>query len=213
MNQGAIVPPSASPRALADFSDEQLVLRYHESREHDVFRELVHRYERPLYSYLHRYTHDSGLAEEVFQSTFLRLHQKIDSYEQGRPVRPWIYSIATHLAVDALRKAGRRHTVSLDVQHDEAEAGTLLDLLHDAMPQPLRQLSDEERANWARQAVMELPDYLRQVVLLIYFQGLKYQEAAEILKVPLGTVKSRMHMALVKLHSAWRKSHHDPEEE
>ncbi len=213
MSKGTVVSTWASPGALADFSDEQLVLRYRESREHDVFRELVHRYERTLYSYLYRYTHDSDLAEEVFQSTFLRLYEKIDSYEQGRLVRPWIYSIATHLAIDAMRKASRRHAVSLDVQHDEAEAGTLLDLLHDAMPQPLRHLSDEERADWARQAVKELPDYLRQVVLLIYFQGLKYQEAAEILKVPLGTVKSRMHMALVKLHSAWRKSHHDPEEE
>ncbi|HEV3006019.1 MAG TPA: RNA polymerase sigma factor [Pirellulales bacterium] len=215
MSENRPVGASTNAQALADLSDEQLLLRYGNAREDDVFRELVHRYERELYSYLYRYTHDSGLSEDVFQATFLRLHQKIEAFEPGRPVRPWIYSIATHLAIDALRKAGRRHTVSLDVQYDEAEAAasTLLDLVRDTMPQPLKQISDEERSAWARQAVAELPDYLRQVVLLIYFQGLTYQEAAEILAIPLGTVKSRMHAALVKLHRAWRKSHRDAEEE
>lgn len=205
----------AADRPLSTVSDEELLLEYRERKKQDAFRELVHRYEGPLFSYLRHYTHDAGLAEEVFQSTFLRLHEKSKEYEEGRPVRPWIYSIATHLAIDALRKAGRRHAVSLDAQQVDAgpDAGTLLDLLHDTLPEPVAKASDEERHAWARRAVDELPEYLRTVVLLIYFQGLKYREAAEVLGLPVGTVKSRMHMALVRLHSTWKRSHLDPHEE
>lgn len=207
--------PVAAGRPLSSLSDEELLLEYRECNKQDAFRELVQRYEGPLFSYLHHYTNDAGLAEEVFQSTFLRLHEKCGDYAEGRPVRPWIYSIATHLAIDGLRRAGRRRAVSLDAQQVDAgpDAGTLLDLLHDTLPEPVARLSDEERHAWARRAVDDLPEYLRTVVLLIYFQGLKYREAADALGLPVGTVKSRMHMALVRLHAAWKCSHLDPHEE
>ncbi len=210
-----LLQADAAPADLATLTDERLFARYREHGEHDVFRELVHRYERELYNYLFRYTHDASLAEEVFQTTFLRLHEKRESYQPDRPVRPWIYRIATHLAIDALRKAGRRHTVSLDTVHasPDAEASTLLDLLEDSLPEPRRQASDAERSVWARRAVDALPDHLRQVVLLIYFQGLTYQEAADVLHIPLGTIKSRMNVALARLHTAWRRTHSDPSEE
>lgn len=209
---------SVAPSAVVNVappSDEDLLLRYRETLDHDAFELLVHRYERELYNYLARYTHDASLAEEVFQQTFLRLHEKRTAYEPGRPVRPWIYSIATHLAVDAMRRAGRRRTFSLDEEHDSGdEASTSLrELLDDASVEPLAQLSDDERHAWARRAVDELPGHLRDVVLLVYFQGLRYQEAADVLGVPLGTVKSRLNNALVRLHSAWRRSHRDATEE
>jgi RNA polymerase sigma-70 factor (ECF subfamily) len=64
-----------------------------------------------------------------------------------------------------------------------------------------------ERAQWTRRAVDALPDQLRVIVLLAYFQGLKFQEVAEILQLPLGTVKSRLHKALVMLNTAWQRNH------
>ena len=200
---------------LAALSDEELMRRYRESEDHDVFEQLVHRYERELFSYLARYTHDASLAEEVFQQTFLRVHEKRTAYEAGRPVRPWIYSIATHLAVDALRRAGRRRTYSLDAEHHtgDDENSSFLELFDDDAQEPLSRLSDVERHEWARRAVDDLPDHLREVVLLVYFQGLRYQDAADVLQIPLGTVKSRLNAALVRLHSAWRRSHSDVTEE
>jgi RNA polymerase sigma-70 factor (ECF subfamily) len=215
MTQSVLIPDAHDACRVAVLSDEQLLLQYRASHDDGLFRELVHRYERPLYVFLCRYTRDCSLAEDLLQSTFLRLHQRIDLYEAGRPVRPWIYSIAAHLAVDALRKALRRRATSLDSKWDEnnTESGRPLDLLKDKTPQPLQQVSDDERSNWAHRAVMALPNYLREVVSRIYFEGQTYQEATEVMQLPLGTIKSRMHVALVKLRSAWRKSHRDPNEE
>lgn len=195
--------------ALAECSDEELLLRYRDTTDQDAFAELVRRYERELYSYLCRYLRSTSLAEEVFQATFLRVHEKARLYEEGRSFRPWIYSIATHQAIDALRRAGRHRTVSLDTAKDEIEmdGGTLLGLLAKHEPGPLAQVEEAERSDWARQAVHQLPDALREVVLLVYFQGLKYREAAEILGIPIGTVKSRVHLAIHELNAAWRRTH------
>src|SRR3954469_20497923 len=105
---------SGTREDLAGASDEVLLSRYRDEGRTEDFDELVHRYENELYRYLARYLGDSSLAEDVFQNTFLQVHLKRGLYEDGRPVRPWLYSIATHQAVDSLRKAGRHPTVSLD---------------------------------------------------------------------------------------------------
>lgn len=160
---------------------------------------MVRRYERELYRYLARYLGDPSLADDVFQNTFLQVHQKRGLYEDGRPVRPWLYAIATHQAVDALRKAGRHPTASLDQQFDGGEAGSLADLLVSDTPGPLSDLQERERQEWVRKAVAKLPDALRQTLVMAYYQDMKYREIAESLHIPVGTVKSRLHAALTKL--------------
>ncbi|HEX8202604.1 MAG TPA: RNA polymerase sigma factor [Isosphaeraceae bacterium] len=176
--------------------------RYRETGRDEDFNALVHRYERELYRYLVRYLGDTALAEDVFQNTFLQVHLKRGLYEHGRPVRPWLYAIATHQAVDALRKAGRQATISLDQRGDsgETDPGALVDLLVSDVPGPLAELQGEERRDWVRASVARLPDALRQTLILAYFQDLKYREIAEILKIPVGTVKSRLHAAIAKLY-------------
>src|SRR4051794_38653592 len=183
-------------------SDEVLLSRYRDEGRTPDFDELVRRYERELYRYLVRYLGDAALAEDVFQNTFLQVHLKRELYEHGRPVRPWLYSIATHQAVDALRKAGRHPTVSLDQRGDagETEPGALVDLLVSDVPGPLAELQGAERRDWVRASVARLPEVLRQTLILAYYQDLKYREIAEILKIPVGTVKSRLHAAIAKLH-------------
>ena len=119
-------------------SDEELFARYRNRGDWDAFETLVHRYERPIYSYLVRYLHNAQLAEEVFQATFLRLHKKSHLYSEGRPLRPWLYRIATSCAIDTLRREGRHHAVSLDEsQTDSAgEAASLISLLESRGPGP-----------------------------------------------------------------------------
>lgn len=181
-------------------TDETLLSRYRESGRPADFNELVRRYERELYRYLARYLGDPSLADDVFQNTFLQVHQKRALYEDGRPVRPWLYSIATHQAVDALRKAGRHPAVSLDQRLDGGgEAGSLVDLLVSDVPGPLSDLQARERQEWVRNAVAKLPDLLRQTLVMAYYQDMKYREIAESLHIPVGTVKSRLHAALTKL--------------
>jgi RNA polymerase sigma-70 factor (ECF subfamily) len=201
--------PANNAPSLATLSDEALLLRYRDTGDVAAFETLVHRYEKPLFNYLVRYLRNPSLAEEVFQGTFLRLHEKCRQFTPDRRVRPWLYSIATHLAIDALRKEGQQPTTSLDQQASDGEngIGALLDILGTRPPTPLEQLEAEEQAEWARRAVDALPEPLRQVILLAYFQGLKFREVAEILELPLGTVKSRLHKALALLHAAWDKEY------
>src|SRR5262249_44822438 len=171
-------------------------------------------YQRELYRYLARYLGDPALADDVFQNTFLQVHLKRGLYENGRPLRPWLYAIATHQAVDALRKIGRHPTISLDQRTaaSETEPSPLVDLLVSDGPGPLSELQDEERKAWVRESIGKLPDALRQTLIMAYFQDLKYREIADVLKIPVGTVKSRLHAALGKLQEMARAANHDGRE-
>jgi RNA polymerase sigma-70 factor (ECF subfamily) len=200
-----------SAEGLARPTDEELLSRYRETADPEDFNELVRRYERELYRYLVRYLGDPSLADDVFQNTFLQVHLKRALYEEGRPVRPWLYSIATHQAVDALRKAGRHPTVSLDQQiaTGDADPGALINLLVSETPSPLSFLQGQERQEWVRNAVAKLPETLRQTLIMAYYQDMKYREIAEALNIPVGTVKSRLHAALAKLNEMAQASSPD----
>lgn len=195
----------------SELTDEDLLRIYRQEGNRQAFSELVHRYERELYSYLRRYLGDQVMAEDAFQATFLQVHLKCDQFEDGRRVRPWLYTIATNQAIDAQRRNRRHRMVSLDrragSEADEEDLGTLMDLLVSKETGPADRLEADERREWIRQALGELPEPLLHAVTLIYYQGLKYREAAEILDVPVGTVKSRLHTAILKLNAAWNHAH------
>lgn len=192
---------------LTSLTDEELMRRFRRGQS-EAFGQLVRRYERELYGYLRRYVGDSTLAEDVFQNTFLQVYLRSSQYDSTKPLRPWLYTIATHQAIDAMRRNGRHQAVRLDEAHaDNGEGGLvgLLELLESPGPAPLEAVTAQERREKIRATVDGLPDLLRQVLLLAYYQGLKYREIADILNVPVGTVKSRLHAALVKLQEAWAR--------
>ncbi|MCX8138525.1 MAG: sigma-70 family RNA polymerase sigma factor [Gemmataceae bacterium] len=186
-------------------SDEELLLRLQRG-EPAALDLLVRRYERELFGYLCRYLNDDELAEDVFQNTFLQVFLKIEQYEAGRAARPWLYAIATHQAIDALRRLQRRRDRAglwEERTGDDESAVCGWDLVAaEEIDGPLDLLERAEQRTLVRQAVANLPPLLRSVVLLVYFQGLKYHEAAEVLGIPIGTVKSRLHAALKKLLEA-----------
>ena len=187
-------------------SDEQLLLDYRDSGNRDVFAQLVKRYEHELYSYLCRYMNSAEMAEDAFQTTFLQVHLKCGQFQEGRRFRPWLYAIATNQAIDAQRRNKRHRAASLDQmnsRHDD-DLGTLMDLLVSEEPDPGKVADAKEGQEWIRREMNSLPDHLRSVVGLVYFQGMKYREAADALSIPVGTVKSRLHAAVVKLNEAWQ---------
>src|SRR5207253_1707886 len=150
---------------LTTCSDEDLLLRFCQGQT-EAFGVLVRRYERELYGYLRRYVGDGSLAEDVFQNTFLQLYLKIGQYEKGRPVRPWLYTIATHQAIDALRRNGRHQAVSLEQRREEStetDVHSLLETLESRGPGPFDLASGQERNERIRASVDLLPDFLRQV--------------------------------------------------
>jgi len=186
-------------------TDEDLMVEYGAKKRPEVFAELVHRYHGELYGYLRRYLGDANAAEDVFQQTFLQVHLKCDRFDASRKFRPWLYTIATHQAIDGQRRTRRHRLVSLDSsnQADGQDVGSLLDLLARSEAMPSDRLVAEEQREWVRRALDDLPESLRSAIHLVYFQGLKYRQAAEILSVPVGTVKSRLHSAIFRLNQAW----------
>ena len=199
----------AKPFLEPPLSDEDLLLRYRETNDRGLFAQLVQRYERELYSYLRRYVGDAEMAEDAFQAAFLQVHLKCEQFEEGRRFRPWLYTIATNQAIDAQRRNRRHRMVSLDRAggNGDDEVGKLVDLLVSEETDPLDRVSQFERAEWIQQALDDLSDQMRSVVQLVYYQGMKYREAAEVLEIPVGTVKSRLHAAIAKLSESWEHTH------
>jgi RNA polymerase sigma-70 factor (ECF subfamily) len=193
------------PRKVNQPSDEHLLLEYRKTGDRDLFARLVKRYEQELFSYLHRYTSNAEMAEDAFQTTFLQVHLKCNQFEDGRRFRPWLYAIATNQAIDAQRRNKRHRASSLDqMSSQEDNPGTLLETLASSEPDPTDTFDVKQGQMWVRREIAALPDHLRSVVALVYFQGLKYREAAIALGVPVGTVKSRLHAAIARLNEAWR---------
>jgi len=201
-----IKPSVNGSRPYAERSDEELLLAYRNRQDRRAFEQLVRRYEGELYNYLRRYLGDAAMAEDAFQATFLQVHLKCERFEPGRKVRPWLYTVATNQAIDAQRRNRRHRMVSLDRrsggrEHDE-DAGSLVQLLESEEADPLDQVDVSEQEEVVREAVDQLPEPLREVLILVYYQGMKYREAAEVLAIPVGTVKSRLHAAIGRLNQA-----------
>jgi RNA polymerase sigma-70 factor (ECF subfamily) len=151
------------------------------------------------------------MAEDVFQATFLLVHLKGRQFDAERRFRPWLYAIATNAAIDAQRRERRHRAVSLDrvgARQSNRETARLTHLLaSDPDLGPSVQAGRRETARLLQEALNSLSDQMRTVVHLVYYQGLKYREAAEVLQVPVGTVKSRLHAAIQKLSEFWNRTH------
>ena len=118
--------------------------------------------------------------------------------------------MATNQAIDAQRRNRRHRMASLDRRMGdggETAAGALVDMLVREEPGPTELLESTEQRDFVHDVVDRLPEALKQVVVLVYYQGLKYREAAEVLDVPVGTVKSRLHAAIQKLNELITPTH------
>jgi len=207
---GSAVEPLTQPLGLgAGTTDEELFGRVRAGDDAAAFESLVHRYEHELFSYLRRYLGSAEMAEDVFQATFLQVHLKRENFEDGRRFRPWLYTIATNQAIDAQRRNRRHRMVSLDHRTGgDDDIGSLVEMLSGSEQTADQKMEHEEAKNWVRSAVDELADPLKSALILVYHQGMKYREAADVLGIPVGTVKSRLHAALLKLNESWQDSGH-----
>jgi len=206
----------AYPENLREKSDEELLLAYVRGGSEECFDTLHERHERVLFNYVRHYYGNAEAAEDICQETWMQIHRKGETFETGRKFRPWLYTIATNQAIDYGRRQKRHRMASLD--YNRAERGTTdtdASSLHGIMSdmganEPYKFLENEERnhaINHAiREAVVDLPDNQRAVVDLVHLQGLKYREAADMLDVPIGTVKSRLYAAVTNLGKDERMS-------
>ena len=183
-------------------SDEQL-LADHLAGSSGAFDRLVARYAPELYGFLCRFLADSAIAEDLIQETFLQVHMAAVSFDPTRSFRPWLYTIAANKARDHLRARGRRQEYSLD--SGKADDGPAPSQSVAAADAPLPELlENEERKAVVRTLIDRMPEHLRLILMLGYYQQLPYAEIAEVLEIPVGTVKSRLHAAVNHFARLWR---------
>ncbi|TVR75283.1 MAG: sigma-70 family RNA polymerase sigma factor [Sphaerobacteraceae bacterium] len=185
---------------LQDLPDDQLVARMSEG-DVDALDVLYDRYARAVFSFAVRIVHDSRIAEEVLQEAFMRTWQQSGRYELNRGnYASWLLSITHNLAIDEVRKSQRRPQKADMVDITDvlrSEVDTTVNIEEAAEATELRGV--------IRTAMDTLPDAQRRAVELAYFEGLSQREIAAFLNEPLGTIKTRMRLAMQKLKDVLSK--------
>jgi RNA polymerase sigma-70 factor (ECF subfamily) len=183
------------PETIGGMTDTIARLRRGDS---DALMALISRHQHRLFRYLLRLSRDPAVADDLFQQTWLRVLEKIGRYDAARSFDVWLFAVAHNLAIDHFR--GDRRMESLDAEpEDGARSGERL-----AAPQPdaLATLLDAERSALLSSCMNGLPAIHREVLTLRFEEDMKLEEIAEVVQIPLSTVKSRLRRALEGLRSS-----------
>jgi RNA polymerase sigma-70 factor (ECF subfamily) len=185
-------------------SDKDLLQRY-TAGEEEAFRELVSRYKDSVYGFLRRFLSRPDLVEDVFQETFMQLFVSRDTFDVSRPLRPWLFTIAANKAKDALRRMQRNESANLGSVFDSEEHSIedVLNTLDYDTRMPYDDLIRDETAASVKRVIARMPVKLREIILLAYFHKFSYAEISKILRIPVGTVKSRLQTAVGRFAEDW----------
>ncbi len=173
-------------------SDEQILTAYlHGSEREAAFAELVRRYERRVYGICYRYFGHPADAEDAAQDTFIAISRRASTFSGESKLSTWIYRVAVNACNDLARRRRRRPLTPVADVQTVADTPTVAD--HDDM------VVAEETAGRLQEALLQLDDVSRMLILLVGVEGLTYPEAAAATDLPVGTVKSRVHRARARL--------------
>ena len=169
-----------------------------------AFRELVTRYERPVFSLVFRMVRDRETAEDLSQETFIKVLNNLDRYSPEFKFSSWLFKIANNLTIDHLRRR-RVNTISIEgapdaVTVESARATSIAVVSQDQSP--LEELESRELGTAIEAAIARLRPEYRACILLRHVEDRSYEEIAEIVKLPLGTVKTYIHRARHELRAA-----------
>lgn len=184
----------------AELDDRKLVTLARGGRE-GAYRELLSRYQRPVFSLVYRMVRDRALAEDLAQETFVRVFNSLDSYDPAYKFSSWIFKIANNLAIDHLRKR-KFDTLSIhgsphaDSPEQEEETRITLKARGET---PEAYVEHRELGSHIERAIGELRPEYRTAITLRHLEGYSYEEIAKIMDVPLGTVKTYIHRARSEL--------------
>ena len=156
-----------------------------------AFSRLVEAYQRPVYNLAYRMLGNAAEAEEVAQETFVRIYTKLHTYQPDRKLASWVLSIASHYCIDRLR---RRRITWLSLDDDP-----IASVLSSHQPSPEELALRREAFDEVRDCIAELAPGYRAPLILRYWQGLSYEEIAEVMGISVSAVKSRLHRARLQI--------------
>jgi RNA polymerase sigma-70 factor (ECF subfamily) len=158
-----------------------------------AYRQLVRTYQSQVFSIALRMVRSREDAEDVAQEAFVRVFRSFDRYDPARPFAAWLYTIVSRLAIDHIRRRKVRPIVLVH-RDPETDEDRIVDV-PDPGPRPEEVAANAEEERRTDELIQSLPPHYRIVVMLRHQQDLSYEEIAEALKLPLGTVKARIHRA------------------
>jgi RNA polymerase sigma-70 factor (ECF subfamily) len=155
---------------------------------------------------LRNFLNKTDVIDDVFQETFLQLFTSQESFDRSRPLRPWLYTIAANKAKDALRKMQRTAAIPIGTmtESEDMSFGDMLNVLGSEEERPFEDLEKDETAANVRGVIANMPDNLREILILAYFNKFSYKQLSDILSIPIGTVKSRLHTAVGRFAKDWK---------
>ena len=163
-----------------------------------AFNDLVRKYEKQVYNFAYRLTGNYDDANDVAQDAFLRVFNAIGSFRGDASFSTWLFRITTNVFLDERKRAKAHPQASLD-EYLELGESSVTRQIEDPSPLPEAVLEESERAQILSKAVSDLPEYQRAMVTLYHGQQKSYEEIAEIMDLPIGTVKSRLNRARLAL--------------
>ncbi|HEX4952132.1 MAG TPA: sigma-70 family RNA polymerase sigma factor [Thermoanaerobaculia bacterium] len=177
---------------MRELDDSELVARALAGEER-AFKEIVVRFERPIYTLILRMVRSSSLAEDLAQETFLKAYRALDRFDPGHRLSSWLFKIAHNTTIDALRRR-TPDSVSLDAAGDDERP--LAETLEDATsPSPELAAERKDLAAHLEVAMAGMRSEYREVLVLRFQEGFAYEEIAQVMGLPLGTVKTYIHRA------------------
>jgi RNA polymerase sigma-70 factor (ECF subfamily) len=177
-------------------NDSELIDAFCEG-DFDSFSLLVERWQDRIRRVAYRYFNSYEDAMDITQKTFIRVYQEADSLKDHQKFKPWVYRIVTNLCLDETKRAGRQRTTSMEAIDDEPAAkaeGNFEKLLH-----------QKETGAILHEALQQIPDSQRMVVIMKEYEGLTFKEIAKVLDIPESTAKSRMYYGLTKLRRLFER--------
>ena len=186
-------------------TDEKLLQEFLEGKAAS-FELLVRRHAQELHQFALRFTGNSVAAEDVVQETLLQVHNSVETFNPARRFKPWLFTIAANKARDYLRRRHRRREVPFEayVGNDDEAGQRFIDLLSGDDVLPHESLALDEGRRLVKGIVEAMPTKLSEILILAYYHRLPYRQIAEIVDIPLGTVKSRLHASIVYFGERYR---------
>ena len=191
-------------------SDEELIARFQQGNS-EAFEKLVGRYGTPLYRFIYRLLKDEGESQDLVQETFLQVYRNSSRYNPQYPFRVWIYSIASHLAINVLNSARRRRLIFFwnksehDQDHDQEQGIFSQEEVADTKKNPEEELSHQQMCASIQQAVNKLNPRQKLALTLNKMEGLSYKEIARIMDINLSSVESLIFRAKQKIQQELNK--------
>ncbi|HLR25788.1 MAG TPA: sigma-70 family RNA polymerase sigma factor [Fodinibius sp.] len=201
-NSGNGASSTGSPRENASESslEDDVLVRKAIGGNERSYRKLVEKYQRPLYFHIRKMISDQEQVEDLVQETFVKAFDNLSNYSTNYAFSTWIYRIATNHTIDYLRKK-KLQTLSID-KPIKTKGGEMQMQLPDESAQADRNIIQKQRRQMVRSAIEELPEKYRKVIQLRHMEEKSYQEIAEVLNKPLGTVKAHIFRAREMLYKS-----------